>query len=317
MFNVLKRLFAAIWFAAVCLPASAVAQQPIPDPDEIVVDAPGPALWRMSDADSDVLILGSVAMLPRNVRWNARPFEAALARADRLYIERPMGVGGFRAIRVLASQRDVFENPNGARLRDFLPAPLYARTQAAAARLDVPMDSLERLRPHTVGSGLIRATVPAQGLAFVDMNDQTSGLARRARVRVTELETVQMPALLRAMNDMPLGADIACLDSQLDTIERQGPLLRDRSTAWARGDTAALRQFAALVDPTRCFESIATGGVNFRAVMRGRVTIWRDTLLQSMRRQGVRVAVIDTGLLLEPGGVLDALRESGANITNE
>ncbi len=318
----MRILIVGLCAALVAVLPAAGAQTPPPPPfteealaeEEIVVEAPGPPLWRVYDTDSEVLILGAISVLPRNARWSNRALEAALARADRLYVAEDFGVGIAGAARLLLAQRDAFQNPDGARLREILPAGLYARTAAAAAAMEVDMDDIERLRPYAAGSRLLQQVIPAQRLETVDLTDNARRLARRARVRVTELEAPSAGPLLRALNAMPTGADVACLETQLDSLERQGPLVRARALAWARGDVAELRRFAAMVDPAACLAELGDAGVDLAGVVHARERQWRDTIIEALRRPGVRVAVMEVGMLLSPTGVLADLRAAGFSV---
>ena len=52
-----------------------------------------PPVWTVRDADSDMLLFGSVHMLPAGLAWRPPALDAALKSADDLWLEIPTGSG--------------------------------------------------------------------------------------------------------------------------------------------------------------------------------------------------------------------------------
>ena len=50
--------------------------------------AESPALWRLSDDDSEIWLFGTVHLLPPGLQWRSPAFEAAFAAADTIGPER-------------------------------------------------------------------------------------------------------------------------------------------------------------------------------------------------------------------------------------
>jgi len=58
-----------------------------------------PAMWRVSDGDTTIYLLGSIHLLPANVRWRTPIVERAIAESDTLVLESsPDEQTDFRAI---------------------------------------------------------------------------------------------------------------------------------------------------------------------------------------------------------------------------
>lgn len=283
--------------------------------DEIVVRVPGPELWRVYDGDSEVFILASIDALPRESRWNSSAVRSVLDRANRLYVAEGVSVGAGDLARLLITRRDAFRNPDGASLLEYLPAPLATRLRTAADAQSVDLEDLQLWRPYIAGGNVLDAALENAGLSQEqDVVIEARRLARRAGVRVSALDFVDAGPLIDALNDMPLGADNACLALQLDSIERQVPALRARAEAWAQGDVEALRAFSSLVDPDACLQSLGAARLNMRDVERRYIVGWRQTIAEALRRPGVSLAVVSVDLLLKPAGVLDELAAAGHQI---
>ena len=64
---------------ALCaLPAIAVAMATFASP----AAAASPAMWHMSDKDSEVWLFGTIHLLPPGMKWRTKEFNTALAAAD-------------------------------------------------------------------------------------------------------------------------------------------------------------------------------------------------------------------------------------------
>lgn len=312
----MKWMLAAACFGSASLihaGAQEVSAPPVAlDQDVIVVEAPGPELWRVHDRDSEIFILATINALPRGFRWNSRPIAAVLERADRLYVSEPISFGLDDVARLLVTRRDAVRNPDGLPLKDYLPTSLYQRLEATAAQEGLAMDDLELWRPYIAGGRLLGAALQDVGLdSGAVIVRETRRLARRARVRVEEVETMRARPLIDALNAMPIGRDNACLALQLEAIEVQLPALRARADAWAGGDVAALRNFSTLVDSSACLSSLGGSGLTFRDVENRFMATWLTTLSEGLSRPGTRLALISADIFLRPNGLLQQLRAAG------
>lgn len=313
----MKRIQAVLAAACLGLAASvgqAAAQTTgaVDSGEVIVVEAPGPELWRLHDADSEVFILATISALPRGFRWNSRPVAAVLERADRLYVSEPVSIGLGNAARLLVTRRDALRNPDDARLEDYLSANLHRRLEVAAAGQGIAMEDLQDWRAYVAGGRVLGEAVEAANLeSDGQVLRETRRLARRARVRVEELELISAGALIDALNQMPLGRDAPCLALQLDVLDVQLPALRARAEAWAQGDVATLREFSTLVDDTACLASLGGAGLSAGDIETRALGTWRTTLIRALDRPGTRLALVNADVLLKPGGLLQQLRAGG------
>ena len=92
----LNRLAALVLAAGLCARPAAAQTPPPPatppaavdDPDAALVEElvvrgrlPGPAWWRVSDADTTVYVLGAPSLAPKRMEWDRSVFDAPAARA--------------------------------------------------------------------------------------------------------------------------------------------------------------------------------------------------------------------------------------------
>ena len=58
-----------------------------------------PPIWVVRDADSEVVLFGSIHVLPPNFRWRPKALDAALARAASVWFELPLHPSRHRRVR--------------------------------------------------------------------------------------------------------------------------------------------------------------------------------------------------------------------------
>lgn len=299
--------------ALVLAVAPAIADPPKPD-DEIVVvgERPGPRLWRIdTPAGGEVYVLGVLQPLPKSFTWKTTQIDAVIARADRTLIgSNSVSIG----IGALISNRKAFRNPGGARVSDQLDPATRARFHATRQALGYDDDDLEGWRPYVAGAFLVDKAQTRAGLSrSLDPQDVTLKKVRKRRVPVETVTKIEAKPLLRALNEMPLGADASCLSSQLEAVETVAVMQR-RAVAWSKGDIETLRALGDRDDGDSCLASLQSGGVPAHRLRETLITDWTTALGSAARRPGVTLAIAPIDALLAPDGVLARLRAQGVAI---
>ena len=104
-----------------------------------------PAVWVVRDADSTIVLFGSVHLLPPGLDWRPDPLDAALKKADDLWFELPIDGAASMEAAHLAMEHGLL--PKSETLSARLSDDGKARLQRAAERLKLPMEVLDRMRP--------------------------------------------------------------------------------------------------------------------------------------------------------------------------
>ena len=119
--------------------------------DEVVVsgEQPGPGLWKVTKGNHTLWILGTLTPLPQKMTWRSREVEKVVAASNEVIGQESVSpnIGFFRGISLLPSLLRARYNPNGATLKDVLPAPLYARWSRLKAQYIGNDSGIERWRP--------------------------------------------------------------------------------------------------------------------------------------------------------------------------
>lgn len=301
--------------AGLLLAGAPLAQAPPPalpeDPDAVLVEelvvtarVPGPAWWRVSDADTTVYVLGVPSVTTKQLAWDRAVLERRLTGANQLIVSvdgvkvRPLGAPG-AALNYLRLKGGVFEESlSGSARQRFVaarsafkkPAKRYGTKNALAASLLLIEDWLD-----------------AAFLTTTDPSKPIRQLARSKRVKVVE-KAYDAGPLLGAVARTPRGAGMACLDAVLDQIDAGPGAIRAASRAWALGDVRGA--LAADRTAERCLAA-APGAAQLDARYKADQAA---QIAAALQRPGHAVAVIQLRPLLSQGGVLDRLRAQGFTV---
>jgi len=280
--------------------------------EELVVIARpvGPAMWRASMGDSEVIILGSVTPIHHQQKWDDRRVRRALDGAKLLLtpVEAKAGLGGVAAF----IARDAF------RVRTFrgdlekdIPPDLRARVVETRRQAKVKADRYAKWKPAVAGALLLSDFRQAQGVSEAKPANQVEDLAKAARVPVRAMAELPISALMKAAGDLNPQQQIVCLRAFLNQITFEGARPGELGKAWAVGDLAGVRRNT----PSQAYETCLAQVGGGQALRERAVAESTATLLQALRTPGKTVAIIDLGQLQRRNGVLDRLKAAGAEIT--
>jgi len=291
-------------------------QAPPQTMDEVVVtgERTGPGMWHVHHGAAHVWILGSMSPLPKGITWRATQVEQVLDRANQVLVPKPFEIGIARILWLLLTERSVLMVGGGKRLKDVLPADLHARFAVQRAKYKEDSDKWERFRPLIAAAFLQQAAFHQVGLSTrLDLGAAMRALAKKHHVRVEEIRIAGVSDVLEALKIMPPATENACVAAALVTVESDLPRLVDRAQAWASGNVERIAKLREPAEVDTCRAALDTGVGAADLIARMRQT-WIGAIEKHMQDGGVTVAVMNMDELLEPGGVLDALRAKGYEV---
>ena len=283
----MRRLLLAAIFAF-AVPASALALPPV---------------WVVRDADSTLVLFGSVHLLPRNTQWKPPALDDALAHADDVWFEAPMGAEGL-ADAVKAAQDHAYL-PEGQTLSSLLGAKGKARLALAARQLGWTQGQLDRLQPWYAELVVQAGVYQALGIEGASGVEQSlwGALSPKAERHAFETPAEQIGFFAGA----PLKDQAASLE---ETLREAGDAKREYAilmNAWLAGDLKTLDKEA--VQPLR-----KTSPTLYRVVVVQRNTRWIQTLEQRLKGSGTTVVIVGMGHLVGPDGLPARLRALGYKV---
>lgn len=196
-----------------------------------------PAIWKLERDDSQVWLFGTIHLLKADTPWRSATLDALFAGADSLTVEAEID-----RIDPLAMQQTLMRvgyYPPGETLADHVPADLRDRLLAEAAKIGLPAQVIDRMRPWLVGLTLTATLAQQAGfLQQYGVDVTLIGEARAAGQTVHALETVeQQIETLAGLGD---AAQVAWIRDGLDQLADIEGVFERMKTAWIEADTATL-----------------------------------------------------------------------------
>lgn len=200
-------------------------------------EPPVPLLWKVSDGDNALYLLGSFHLLrPEDYPLDPRT-AAAFDDAERLVFElSPAELdGGAVAGQMLQAAR----RSDGRRLQDTLPPATWARLQDWATRNAMPVDRLQGFEAWYVGLLVSLREMQRQGLdPALGLDRHFAGRATAAGKDVEGLETGA--AQIALFDGMDAAQQVQALEEALQSPEELERSVRELHGLWRAGDGRGL-----------------------------------------------------------------------------
>ncbi len=261
-----------------------------------------PAVWTVKDADSTIVLFGSIHVLPRGLAWRPDALDAALKRADDLWFETDVGTDRDAESGLLARREGTM--PGQAGLIALLTPEGRARLDRIAGRLGFSPAALDGLKPWLADVTLSVAALAAQGAGVNDGVERTLMEAAPGAERRTFETTAEQIAFFAGA---PMVDQLASLEDTLRQLD-EDPGYYDRLIkAWSAGDTRTLEVLA--LDP---LQRLSPALYDRLIVQRNRR--WADAIQQRLSGSGETVIVVGAGHLVGEDGVPALLRAKGVAV---
>ena len=288
-------------------------------------EQPGPGLWKVTSGDHVLWILGTLSPLPKNMHWQSREVEDAIAGAQELLdpprVKVDADIGFFGKLRLLPALVGVRDNPDHATLQQVVPPDLYARWIALKTKYFGAGrgKNIETWRPIFAAIELWNEAIRKTGLTRSDITgDVVRDAAKRAKLEaVTPEYTVHVEDPRAAVKEFKQGAmeDLDCFRRTLDRIDGDLDTMTGRANAWATGDIEALRKLPDSDQREACIAAVTgTDLARERGVtdLPERIRkAWLDAASAALAKNAVTFARLPIGDLLAKDGYLAKLKAKG------
>ena len=238
------------------------------------VAAAAPALWRVSDADSQIYLFGTLHVLSPSARWRTPLYDAVLARSGTVWFEADLESGDPETVRLLFQR---YGSDPDTPLSHKLPP---ADVQALARQTD--LSRIEHLRPWAAALMLsVRPVLGRGASADAGADMAVTRVARSGGKTIRTFETLEDQA--RMFASLPQASEVRYLTDVVRERSRHrlplppGPASLER--AWLAGDMAKLGSSALKADNPALYE----------ALLRRRNLAWADQLTAEMAGSGVEL----------------------------
>ncbi|MEE2692525.1 MAG: TraB/GumN family protein [Pseudomonadota bacterium] len=267
--------------------------------------AGSPALWRVADADSELYLFGTFHLLPSRLQWETSAFDSAMRETETTIVEADVSSPEAQAAMLGLVQRYGL-NPKGVTLSSTLGPKRAAELKRVAANLNVPMATLEPLRPWL-------ALVTLAGVAMqVEGFDPSHGVETVVLARAGEegdalayFETAEEQVKILA--DLDDGEMLANFDITIEEFDDFKATTERILEAWRVGDVETLD--AEILAPLRDASPKA-----FHALIVARNENWAKKIADLMSGEGDYFIAVGAGHLIGDDSVIDLLTEQGFTV---
>lgn len=240
------------------------ATQAADEVDEVLVvgEQPGPALIKVSKDDHVLWVMGTLSPLPKDMQWRSAPVTGVLARSQEFLMPPSvkMDLGFWAKVSVAPSLIGVKNNPDGKKLQDVLPEPLYQRWLVLKEKYIGKDNDIEKHRPIFAATELFKKAIAKSGMVPDDsVRWALENVVRDNKIPTTRprilMELDSPRAVVKKFKQSTLD-DTQCFARVLDRLETDLDAMRTRANAWATGDMTALKQMSYPDEAAACGEAV-------------------------------------------------------------
>ena len=278
----------------------------------VIANARGPAIWHATKDGADVAIIGVVEPLPDNFAWNTKPLEATLSGARLVLLPPRVQMGVLSGAWFYLTKSDLLHPPHGRTLWDILDANVAAELANACEFLHEPRDRYSDNSPIVAAMRLGSDFRHVDYLTTHEPEDSIQTLARAKRVRVRRIATYDLIPSGEELLKLPPAVTGKCIEAAVQDIDFQSRHVAAAANAWAIGDVSGMM---ANWSPSHYIECLVQLSPHATALDARAIDDTVAAVDKAIANGGHTVAVIEIGILLRKGGVLDRLKAEGITIT--
>ena len=289
----------------------------------VVGQKPGPGMWKVSKDDHVLWIFGTYSPLPIKMDWRSHEVDAVVGRSQE-YLAPPsskLELSYFQTALALPSLIGVNKNPEGATLRDVLPADVYARWLPLKEKYLPKGD--ERERPIIVANRLFGAAMHKAGLtSSTEVRKQVEKIVDQKKLKVTrtvlELKVDNPRQVIKEFKKSPLD-DLACFSATLTRLETDIDAMRLRANAWAKGDIDGIRKLDFVDHQQSCSDVIRNSAVlrehpAFQGADVKLRAMWVANAEAALAKNASTFALLSMKDILDPKGLVAGLAAKGYTV---
>jgi len=263
-----------------------------------------PALWKVSDADTNIYLFGTIHILPAGTNWMDPAIKQAVDSAQSLTLEAVLDQDPTLVATVLMKLGTAKGLPP---LAERVPPAKRAQLVAMVKASGFPPAFLDGMKSWAAAIMLTGAALKQIGVdaaASPGVEPQLTALFRSADKPVDGLETAETQ--LGFFDRLPESAQRAFLVATLDDPAKAKADFAKMLGAWAKGDPAAIEKaFADDPEFTPALRDL---------LIRQRDRNWADAIAKRLDQPGTVFVAVGAGHLAGPDSVQKMLGEKGLKV---
>ena len=294
--NWIKRGLAALGMAAAASCASA--------PQTADAGIAKPALWRVSDPDTNIYLFGTFHMLPQDYRWQSPAISDAVARSGQLYVETLIDEKHPEKIAAELGRVGFADGlpPLANRVDPVLRPQLATAIKASG----IPAGYFDKMKTWAAAFTLVGTQFKSLGLkGEAGVEPALRREFEAAGKPVGELETNSEQ--LGFFNTLSQPAQRAFLEGAISEPEKMRGEFADMLKSWSSGDVAGI---------ARSFNADLADSPELKAALLSRRNAsWTRWIEQRLQQPGTVMVAVGAGHLAGDESVLKMLETQGYKVT--
>jgi len=263
-----------------------------------------PALWKLSDADTNIYLFGTIHILPAGTNWLDPSIKQAVDSAQSLTLEAVLDQDPTLVATVLMKMGTAKGLPP---LAERVPPAKRAQLVAMVKASGFPPAFLDGMKSWAAAIMLTGAALQQIGVdaaASPGVEPQLTALFRSANKPVDGLETAE--GQLGFFDRLPESAQRAFLVATLDDPAKAKADFAKMLGAWAKGDPAAIEK--AFADDPEFTPELRD------LLIRQRDRNWADAIAKRLDQPGTVFVAVGAGHLVGPDSVQKMLAAKGLKV---
>lgn len=259
----------------------------------------GPALWELSDEDTNIYLFGTIHLLPKGQTWRTPAIEQAIADSDELMLEVVLGDDPMAAAQTMMK---LGTSPGLPPLVERVPEEKRAALREMIAGIGMSAQALDRMESWAAALTLMAVNFQRLGLdPELGVEKGLTGTYDSAKKPIHGLETAEEQ--FGFFDQLPEDAQRALLVAVLDDPEEVRVKFAAMLAAWSRGDVDAI---------ARTFnEDVAFTPLLRDRLLKQRNERWAEKLAKRLDRPGTVFVAVGAGHLAGPESVQRMLAARG------
>ena len=287
--NGLAALGAAVLAAGVAAPADAKQARP--------------AMWMVSDRDTEIYLFGTVHLLPPGTQWRTRKFDKAANDAGTLVVETIIDEKNPQAFAAELARLSV--RPGQPPILDRVRPEKRAALQAVITKSGIPVTALNNMETWAAAFALLQLQFKELGVSGGDGVENTLRKTFAAANKpVDQLETNAQQ--LGFFDGLPEAAQRELLEGAVESPAVAKRQFDAMLAAWMSGDVEAIG---------RTFNSELKSSPELKdALLKRRNENWSHWLHSRLAQPGTVLVAVGAGHLAGSDSVVEMLKKRGLRV---
>jgi len=265
-----------------------------------------PAIWKLDNGNAQVYLIGSIHLLPPELKWYGGKIKKMLDIAEEVVFEVNMTSERQAQARAITIQNGMLRN--GDKLSNYITEDEYVFLQKVIPKLGISLKVITNFQPWFASIALSVGAIINEGWdpeAGVDRYIQK--IATQRRLKISDLETIEVQ--MEALYNHPLDVQANMLKDTINELKDIRKLTLEMIDVWASGNESRL------VDTF--LEPMQEQAELYAKIITNRNKSWIPLLEDFAKKNQVTIIVVGTAHLIGDGGVVELLRQKGYDIKRE